>query len=218
MPARVSHRRQNAILGVVVATLAALCVAAASAPAWWADAQTARSSWQRGESAAAVDRLAAALTTARLDAPMRVRRVVVVNHDDRGLGRYTAAPGGAVDGRRLRLYVEVEGFAAKPPRALGATATHAPVASQVALQALGAFAFREPPATPGAAWVWTDLGERAIGNIAYETTLSTSETSFVIDVALGERSPAGTYRVAVGVKDTLGNRSARALPVEFVLR
>lgn len=155
-------------------------------------AQAAR---KKQDAAGVVRALERALDQARADAPLEVRKVVVINHDHTGLGVYTPAPGDVVEGRRARLYVEVANHMHTRVGPEGAEVW------RVQLDVSGDFAYQAE-------------GERmalptvSLGTQAYETRTPAGVTSFGVELRLGDRSPAGVYRVTLRVKDAVGNKSA----------
>ena len=193
-----------------VAVSAGLGLALALMVAHWASAQPARSGLDEvsaalgralrqlsaGQRQAALGTLEAAVKTLRQDAPLEVRKAVVVARPHTGLGIYDEVA--VVPGRLVMLYVEV------------ANHTHRPLRDgrfQVALAVSGHFHYEDG----------TDLGERVLGQHRYMTHTPAGVTSFGLDLKLGEKAPAGRYDVDLEVKDTLGGKRATR-KLSFVLR
>jgi hypothetical protein len=152
------------------------------------------------DAAAVVQALEEALAHARRDAPLAVRVAVPILHDHVGLGLYTPAPAGRVEGRRVRLYVEVANF--------GLTAIGEGRA-RAQLDVTGEFAYED-----GAELV--ALPAVSLGTQSFETRSPDAVTSFGVELKLGDKSPAGVYRLKLVVKDAvLGKSGSRE--TRFVL-
>ena len=149
-----------------------------------------------------VSLLEEALLAARAESPLVITRAVVVNHDHTGLGLFTEARQDVVDGRRLRIYVEVDNLGLSPQ-------SDGRVRQQLEVQ--GTFSYVEADGTR------TALGSRPLGNHLADTHDRRARTSFGVDVKLGDKSPAGEYGVRLSVTDPIGGKSATH-DVRFVLR
>jgi len=147
----------------------------------------ARVALKKGKPTPLVAALERALATARAEAPLEVRRVEVVGRPHTGLGIYDPLPDARVPGRHLQLYVEVANFS---------HAERGEGRSEVALEVNGAFFFEDG----------TALGEKSLGTHRFTSRTATGVTSFGLDVRLGEKSPAGTYRIDLKVKDLLSGK------------
>jgi hypothetical protein len=158
------------------------------------DILAAQAGRKRNDRAATVAALERALASARADAPLHIRAVAVIHHDHTGLGAYTPAPGDVIEGTRARLYIEV------------ANHTHAMVAAppglwRVQLDVSGDFAFEDEGEL-------VKLKTVALGTQAYRTRTPAGVTSFGVELRLGDRAPAGVYRLTLKVRDALGDKSA----------
>ena len=129
-----------------------------------------------------------ALDEARAGAPLEVRVVALIHHDHTGLGTYT--PADVVEGRRARLYVEV------------ANHTHTKTGDvwRVQLDVTGDFTYE-------ADGELVKLPTVSLGTQAYETRTPAGVTSFGVELRLGEKSPAGVYRLNLHVRDAVGGKS-----------
>jgi hypothetical protein len=125
-----------------------------------------------------------------------------------GLGTWKAAPSleqdgtAVVDGRTLRLYVEVDNV------------VDAPLPDgrrRLALGVRGRFSFWNDDGTR------EDLGEKDLGRQELALWRTTGVHSFGVDVALSDKAPPGRYQLTVVVSDEVGHKTGeRAVP--FVLR
>lgn len=155
-----------------------------------------------------VDALERALRIARGEAPLVVREARLVREPHAGLGAWTALPlagadgAGVVDGRTLRLYVEVDNVGDAPlPDGR----------RRLALGVRGRFALQNDDGTRD------ELGEKDLGRQELALWRTTGVHSFGVDVSLSDKAPPGRYVLTVIVNDELGRKSAeRTLP--FVLR
>ena len=178
------------------------------------DLKAAGASWKKKDAAATVRALEDALMLARTDAPLDIRVAVPINHDHTGIGLYTPAPRDVVEGRRVRLYVEVANHA---------LTMLSPGLFHAQLDVSGDFAFEDPAlandasGNGGLSGGLTKLAAGVgLGTQSFDTRTPTGVTSFGVEIHLGDKSPAGTYRVALKVKDAIGNKSA-SKDVRFVL-
>ena len=140
--------------------------------------------WRR-----AVDALEAGLSIARKEAPLEVRKAVVVHQAHTGIGLYEPATGGEIKDQELNLYVEVANFENK---SVGKEKF------QVKLEVSGEFQLEDG----------TVLGSRQLGTHAFQTRSPTGVTSFGIDVRLGQTAPKGLYLLKLIVKDLQTKREA----------
>ena len=164
----------------------------------------AQAALKRHDADAAVHALEDALAAARKAADLEVRVVAPINHDHTGIGLYTPAKGDVVDGRRVRLYVELANYALAD---IGGGAGHAQ------LDVTGDFSF-DDPADKGAR---TKLSQGvALGTQSFDTRTNLGVTSFGAEINLGDKSPAGVYHVVVHVKDAIGSKAAQR-EARFVL-
>ncbi|MFZ9888109.1 MAG: hypothetical protein ACO3JL_11455 [Myxococcota bacterium] len=131
------------------------------------------------------------LIALREEAPLRVRRALLVARPPTGLGVYEVLPGDVVRGREAYLYVEVEGFHRRP-RADGS--------SEVSLTVTGDFFLDDG----------SPLGSRALGTHTYVTHTPHALTFFSPQLQLSERAPAGVYRVDVRVRDDVSGKTTSA--------
>ena len=167
------------------------------------DIKQAQRAWQKRDAAGAVAALERALEEARAGAPLEIRQAVVSNHDHTGLGVYTPAPGDVVEGRRARLYVEVANHA-HTRVSPGGSAEGA--RWRVQLDVSGDFSY-EDVADNGSVEI-VKLQTVSLGTQSYETRTVSGVTSFGVEIKLGDKSPAGTYRVALKVRDAVGGKGA----------
>lgn len=160
-----------------------------------ADLKAAQTAWQKRDAVGLVTALEQALEHARAEAPLEVRAVVVINHDHTGLGAYRPSLGDVVEGRRARLYVEVANHAhARSSQSAGGL-------WRVQLEVSGEFAYQ-------ADGELIKLPTVALGTQAYETRTPAGVTSFGVELRLGDKSPAGVYRLTLKVTDAIGNKAA----------
>lgn len=155
-----------------------------------------------------VDALERALRVARGEAPLVLREARLVREPHAGLGAWNAAPAAGrdgaavVDGRTLRLYVEVDNV------------VDAPLPDgrrRLALGVRGRFALENDDGPR------EELGEKDLGRQELSLWRTTGVHSFGVDVALSDKAPPGRYSLTVIVTDDVGHKSAeRTLP--FVLR
>ncbi len=173
--------------------------------------KSARAAVRHEHPAAAIKDLEDALLLLRKDAALDIREAVPVNHDHTGIGLYTPAENGVVDGRRVRLYVEVANFT---------LAAVGPAVGHAQLDVTGDFSF-EDPALPkddkGGPGLKPLQKGVSLGTQAFDTRTPLGVTSFGVEIGLGDKSPAGGYRVLVRVRDAIGNKTATR-EARFVLR
>ncbi len=168
----------------------------------------ARAALDRRAWPAVVAALERGLGFARAEAPLVLAEARLVRDAHAGLGAWTplptAGPDGAavVDGRTLRLYVEVDNVVAAPQ----------PDGRQrLALAVRGRFALLDD------AGGREELGDKDLGRQELSVWRTTGVHSFGVDVALSDKAPPGRYAVTVVVTDEVGRKTAeRTLP--FVLR
>lgn len=146
---------------------------------------------REGALAEATTRAEALLLDLQEEAPLRVRRALVVARPPTGLGVYEPLPEGLVQGRQAFLYVEVEGFHRRQV---------AGGASAVSLTVRGDFFLDDG----------SPLGSRTLGTHAYVTHTPHGLTYFGPQLQLSERAPAGTYHVDVQVHDDVSGKTASA--------
>jgi hypothetical protein len=155
-----------------------------------------------------VSALERALQIVRGEAPLVVRQARLVREPHAGLGAWTAAPttgtdaAAVVDGRNLRLYVEVDNVVdeALPDGR-----------RRLALGVRGRFALQNDDGSK------EELGEKDLGRQELALWRTTGVHSFGVDVALSDKAPPGRYVLTVVVVDEIGHKSGeRAMP--FVLR
>lgn len=147
-----------------------------------------------------VERLGEALTLARKQAPLKIRAALPVD-ELHGLGVYTPAKDGALKGRLLQLYVEIENF---DTEAVGDRA-------RVRLELSGTFSMEEGD---GGAKV---LGKKTLGEQVYETRAPVGVAYLGTAIDLGSDFAPGTYHVEVKVKDLVSSK-ADSRDVRFVIR
>jgi hypothetical protein len=164
----------------------------------------AQAALKKNDASGAVRALEDALLAERAKADLEVRVACPINHDHTGIGLYTPAKNDVVDGRRVRLYVEVANFALAE---LSGGAGHAQ------LDVTGDFSFEDPAENGAAKKLQSNV---SLGTQAFDTRTRLGVTSFGVEVGLGEKSPAGTYHVLLRVKDAIGNKTATK-DVRFVL-
>lgn len=192
-------------LGLTVAvTLAGAALAQPARDVVAGALRDAQAAWKDRDGARTVRALEAALRGARAVAPLELRQAVVVHAPHTGLGLYTEAPGGVVVGRDLKLYVEVANLAELPTDAGAASA----------LEVEADFSFEDTSPSPPEI---VPLGTRALGVQRVVSRTPVGVTSFGLDVRLGDKSPPGTYRMLLRVKD-LNRGGAAERPLTFVLR
>ena len=198
----------------VVAVVGAFAAVAAAGPSGsavgdvTAALEAARAGLGRRAWADVADALERALRVARGEAPLVLREARLVREPHAGLGAWTAAPtaGGdgaaVVEGRTLRLYVEVDNV------------VDAPLPDgrrRLALGVRGRFALINDDGSR------EELGEKDLGRQELSLWRTTGVHSFGVDVALSDKAPPGRYALTVVVGDEVGHKSAeRSLP--FVLR
>jgi hypothetical protein len=149
-----------------------------------------------------VDGLERALSTARQQAPLVVRKASVTTTRPAGVGMYEPPAGGVVAGREVMLYVELAGVA------------HRPLPDGTFerwLEVSAAFSYQDPDEGPIA------LGEKALGTHRITPRTAADVISFGLDVGLSEKAPAGRYDLVLKVVDRVGARETTA-PVFFVLK
>jgi hypothetical protein len=163
--------------------------------------KAAQAATKKKDASSTVKALEDALVLARRDAPLDVRAAVPIHHDHVGLGLYTPAPGDVVEGRRVRLYVEVANFAMSPL---------ADGVARVQLEVTGEFSYDD---TSEGKLEVVKLPTVPLGTQSFETRNTSAVTSFGVELKLGDKSPAGTYHVKLVVKDAVsgktGSRDAR---------
>ena len=209
----VTAARRLVLLFVVVFGVAAAAVATAG-PSGTAAADVAvaldgaRAALGRHAWPDVVDALEHALRVARGEAPLVVREARLVREPHAGLGAWTAAPSAGpdnavvVDGRTLRLYVEVDNV------------VDAPLPDgrrRLALGVRGRFALINDDGSRD------ELGEKDLGRQELSLWRTTGVHSFGVDVALSDKAPPGRYALTVVVTDDVGHKSAERT-VPFVLR
>ncbi len=160
----------------------------------------AQAAWAKHDAAHTVDRLSEALLLARKQAPLRIRAALAAE-DIHGLGIYTPVKGGALKGRRLQLYVEIENY--------GAEAIEDRARVRLALS--GEFSVEEEGGTRKV------LGSKTLGEQVYETRAPVGIAYLGADLDLGEDFAPGTYHVEVKVKDLVTSKAATQ-DVAFVIR
>lgn len=160
----------------------------------------AQAAWAKRDAARAVDRLSEALSLARRQAPMKIRAALAVD-EIYGLGVYTPAKGGALKGRLLQLYVEIENFdtEAVEDRA------------RVRLELSGTFSV-EVPGEPKKV-----LGKKTLGEQVYETRAPLGVAYLGTAIDLGGDFEPGTYHVELKVKDLVSSKVATQ-DVLFLIR
>ena len=171
--------------------------------------QAAQAAWKKKDAGAAVRALEGALADLRKEAPLEIRVACPINHDHTGLGLYTPAAKDVVDGRRVRLYLEVANH----------VLTSVPGGAwRAQLDVTGDFSFEDP----GDGTAEHPAGETTLqkgvglGTQAFETRTPAGVTSFGVEINLGDKAPPGTYHVWLHVKDAVGNKSAQR-EARFVL-
>lgn len=162
----------------------------------------AQAAWKKKDATTTVKALEQALDEARTAAPLEIRAAVVINHNHTGLGVYTPATGDVVEGRVARLYVEVANHAHTKVSSAGT-----PERWRVQLDVSGDFSY-EDVAENGSVEVMPLQQGVSLGSQSFETRTTSGVTSFGVEIKLGDKSPAGTYRVALKVKDAVGGKSA----------
>lgn len=172
----------------------------------------AQAAWKKRDAAATVRSLEAALDVARAAAPLEIRAAAVINHNHTGLGVYTPAAGDVVEGRIARLYVEVANHTHTRVSAAGDTVGR----WRVQLDVAGDFSY-EDVADNGSVEVVALQQNVGLGTQSFETRTPSGVTSFGVEIKLGDKSPAGAYRVALRVKDAVGNKTATR-DVKLVLK
>ena len=158
-----------------------------------------------------VAELERALWIARQNAPLEIRAAVVVNTPQRGLGLYTPATGGALEDRRLAIYVEVANFSLRPlhdnaaeRKSLGRPADG--VEREAILDVEGTFFAADGHR----------IGTMKLGSQRFVTRTVFGVTSFGLDVKLSGKVQPGTYRVQLQVTDRVsGKRTKRS--VDYVV-
>lgn len=148
----------------------------------------AKSAIDRGAPAEALSALTPVVEALRAEAPLSVRRVVVVDEPPKGHLKFTPSAGGVVKGRTVLLYVEVEH--AKTRAGAGGT-------REVALDVTGAFRFDGE-----------DIGERALGVHTDAWREEPGVIAFGLDFALSEKAPAGRYTLTLHIGDVVGGKKA----------
>jgi hypothetical protein len=159
--------------------------------------EAARTAVSKGDAAETVGALETALTRARAEAPLEVRRVVAVQRPQRGLGVYEPLKNKKIEFRTLWLYVEVANFGHRPTT-VGK--------DEVVLTVMGEFFDGE-----GAS-----IGSRGLGTHRFETRTRSGVTSFGLDVRLGDGAPKGAYGLELTVTDEVSGKKG-AKRVEFVI-
>lgn len=195
--------RRRRLFGVISLTLGVLLASAfviAKTPA----KETARAlidsavaSLAKNDHAAAADALERALLAVRAEAPLLVRKAVVVNAPPEGLGVYAPAVEGRVRDRQIWLYVEVESFGR---RSLG------PDTWEVELSVSGDFALEDG----------TPIGTMSLGKHAYRTHTPHAVTFFGPNMKLSDKAPAGGYLIDLTVTDAVTKKQAKK-KVRFVI-
>jgi len=209
--------RARSVLGVALVVAAAVAAAAAGPSGTAltdvggalaaARAALDRRAWP--EVVAALDR---GLRFARAEAPLVLSEVRLVRDAHAGLGAWTTLPttlpttgkdGAAlVEGRTLRLYVEVDNVVAAPQ----------PDGRQrLALAVRGRFALLADDSSR------EELGDKDLGRQELSVWRTTGVHSFGVDVALSDKAPPGRYAVTVMVTDEVGHKTAER-SLAFVLR
>ena len=157
---------------------------------------------KKGQWADLTARLERALSTARQQAPLTVRKASVTTTRPAGVGMFSPPPGGVVPGREVMLYVELAGVAhrALPDETF-----------ERWLEVSATFTYQDPDEGPIA------LGEKALGTHRITPRTVADVISFGLDVSLSEKAPAGRYDLVLKVVDRVGAREATA-PVFFVLK
>ncbi len=211
------RRRRAVLLGACVALAGATTFAAGAPSAAGAkDVVVARgkaalAAWAKHDVVGTVRALEEALAAARAQAPLMVRQAVVVQAPHKGLGLYDPVEG-PIAARALNVYVEVASFAVV---VLTPATTTVPALVRATLEVRGAFSYDEVDEQGVVTRI--DLGEKPLGTQTFDTRATDRVTSFGLDVALGERAPAGTYHVDLRVKDTVAGTVATR-PLTFTLR
>ena len=172
----------------------------------------AQAAWKKKDATTTVKALEAALDVARVPAPLEIRAAVVINHNHTGLGVYTPAAGDVVEGRIARLYVEV----ANHGHTKVSTSADPSTRWRVQLDVSGDFSY-EDVAENGSVEVVPLQQAVSLGSQSFETRTMSGVTSFGVEIKLGDKSPAGTYRVVLRVKDAIAGKTA-ARDVKLVLR
>lgn len=147
--------------------------------------------------AAAGESLERALLEVRAEAPLVIRKAVVVDAPPEGLGVYTEAVEGRVRDRQIWLYVEVESFGR---RSLG------PDTSEVELSVSGSFSLEDG----------TSIGTMSLGQHAYRTHTPHAVTFFGPQLKLSDKAPAGAYLIDLTVTDAVTKKQAKK-KVRFVI-
>ncbi len=172
----------------------------------------AQAAWKKKDAATTVKALEQALDEARVAAPLEIRAAVAINHNHTGLGVYTPAAGDVVEGRIARVYVEVANHAHTR-----VSPAHDPASRwRVQLDVSGDFSY-EDVAENGSVEIVALQQNVQLGSQSFETRTMSGVTSFGVEIKLGDKSPAGTYRVLLRVKDAVGGKSATK-DVKLVLR
>jgi hypothetical protein len=130
--------------------------------------------------------------------PLRIRSAVVVNHDHRALGVYEAAAGAIIQGKRLRVYVELDGVSSKD---LGQGVR------QMRVDVEGEFFAVDGSSVDR-------IGRMALGVHEVRTTDARPRLSFTTDVQLAPQTPPGKYRVVVHARS---DEKTTSTPVDFVV-
>ncbi len=152
---------------------------------------------RQNDPASAADALEGAALLVREDAPLVIKKAVVVQGPPEGLGVYSEAVEGKVRDRQIWLYVEVASFGR---RALG------PDTWEVELSVSGDFSLEDG----------SSIGTLSLGKHAYRTHTPHALTFFGPNMKLSDKAPAGAYLIELTVTDAITKKQAKKR-VRFVI-